>query len=301
MTNKEKRILAETYLGEINWTNDTEGYCECPGKEKHTTPNGPKDCIIYLDKVPTVYCFHQSCQNDVDEYSAPLRKLIPIEQENNKPFNKAKWKKELKRSAEISALANITKKRLLAEPLPDKKILVQTLSPRESREHFFSLFGKEDILWIGETNHSNWCGRGHFLPRSEWESRRNILWSYTCTGTFKPTHHFRRSLLNILDQKYKAIEFDYLDPEPIVNQLLGLNFFQDLVNTYDLMTRMVVDTGNKSLHFWVDNNPKIFNKEFELFLKILGADVRTLQPSQPVRFPGVVRKETGKQQTVIVL
>jgi hypothetical protein len=64
---------------------------------------------------------------------------------------------------------------------------------------------------------------------------------------------------------------------------------------------MVVDTGNKSLHFWVDNDLRIFNKEFRLFLKTLGADIRLLQPAQPVRFPGVIRKETGKPQAVITL
>lgn len=54
--------IAESVLGNIAWKSQFEGYCDCPGKIKHTTRDAEKDCHVYLDKVPTVFCFHRRCR-----------------------------------------------------------------------------------------------------------------------------------------------------------------------------------------------------------------------------------------------
>jgi hypothetical protein len=41
--NARQRIAVDL-LGPIDWQNETEGFCTCPGKERHTTGNGAKDC-----------------------------------------------------------------------------------------------------------------------------------------------------------------------------------------------------------------------------------------------------------------
>ena len=301
MTLQERQELAENYLGLVDWQESgTEGYCRCPGQAKHTTPNGPKDCIVYVTGAPTVHCFHRSCQDDTDEYSAPLRKVLPIDKDpGEKPFNKSEWKKRAARNAEIKGLAAATSERLLRSERSQR--LPSALSSQKSWEFFLDLFKLQDILWIGERNHSGWYGRGHFKTMEEWAFSRWDDWPFTCAGTFKSNHHYHRSKLHILTQPYTVIEFDHLDPDPETNKGLGLNFFLDLVETYHLVLRMAVDTGGKSLHFWVDNDPTIFDEEFVIFLRALGADIRLLQLAQPVRCPGIIRPETGKQQAVLVL
>ena len=140
MTLQERQELAENYLGLVDWQESgTEGYCRCPGQAKHTTPNGPKDCIVYVTGVPTVHCFHRSCQDDTDEYSAPLRKVLPIDKDpGEKPFNKSEWKKRAARNAEIKGLAAATSERLLRSERSQNVFLV--LWVRKSHGNFFWIF-----------------------------------------------------------------------------------------------------------------------------------------------------------------
>src|SRR5262249_6019166 len=57
----ERRRIAVEFLGQIQWSSDTSGYCTCPGKHLHTSCDGVRDCEIHLDGVPTLHCFHNSC------------------------------------------------------------------------------------------------------------------------------------------------------------------------------------------------------------------------------------------------
>jgi hypothetical protein len=68
--------IAASVLGEIEWASDVLGYCECPGKKSHTSKDGGKDCVLYLDRVPTVSCFHGSCKAAVDAANKRLRAAI---------------------------------------------------------------------------------------------------------------------------------------------------------------------------------------------------------------------------------
>jgi len=63
-------------LGPIDWCSATMGHCECPGKSSHGSKNGAKDCTLYLDRVPTVTCFHASCKSAVDAANKRLRAAI---------------------------------------------------------------------------------------------------------------------------------------------------------------------------------------------------------------------------------
>jgi len=299
MTFAEKAAIVETYLGPIDWIDETRGRCECPGKAKHTTPNGERDCLVYLDRVPTVFCFHSSCEGDVAEYSCPLRQLIPIEE--NKSFSRSEWKRKTARENEILGVAAETKKRLLAQRFPSASALNNRLSPKLSRDAFFDLFCLSDLLWIGQVTHSGPFGRDHFHSMEFWRKQR-YLWPISCAGTFKPDHDGHRSKFNILEQKYYVIEFDHLSLDREKNRLLGLTFFLDLKDTFELDHRLTVDTGGKSPHFWVaNNNPEVWNDDLFRFLIALGADKAGLQLAQPVRFPGVFRTETQRPQAVVIL
>ena len=70
-----QRIAAEI-LGSIDWQSETSGVITCPGKHLHTTGDGVRDCMIDLDQVPTVHCFHNSCRGILDGVNHELRSRI---------------------------------------------------------------------------------------------------------------------------------------------------------------------------------------------------------------------------------
>jgi hypothetical protein len=91
-----RQSIAVDLLGAIDWQNETEGFCSCPGKERHTTGNGTKDCKVYLDGPPSLHCVHNSCRMVVDAMEHALRSQI----------GKAEWKPSPKISTSREATAN---------------------------------------------------------------------------------------------------------------------------------------------------------------------------------------------------
>lgn len=85
-----RQSLAERLLGSIRWLNAARGFCPCPGKAQHTTPNGRKDCEVLLDgEVPTIHCLHNSCRKEVDAMNARLRgKITAAEVGKDPPINR---------------------------------------------------------------------------------------------------------------------------------------------------------------------------------------------------------------------
>jgi hypothetical protein len=72
---KQREIAAEIF-GDIDWHNAAEGFCTCPGQHLHTTSEGERDCKVFLDQVPTVYCFHDHCRDIVEKVNCELRSRI---------------------------------------------------------------------------------------------------------------------------------------------------------------------------------------------------------------------------------
>jgi len=75
---EERRKIAVDLLGEIDWATSTQGFCQCPGIEAHTTANQPRDCWIYLDGVATVSCFHDHCRSSVADTNRRIRAKIDL-------------------------------------------------------------------------------------------------------------------------------------------------------------------------------------------------------------------------------
>lgn len=78
----ERQRIAEEILGPIRWEDATTGFCECPGKARHTNSDGEKDCKVWLGTVPTLKCMHTSCAGIVDGVNHELRSRVA----------KAEWK-----------------------------------------------------------------------------------------------------------------------------------------------------------------------------------------------------------------
>jgi hypothetical protein len=73
--NARQRIAVDL-VGPIDWQSETEGFCTCPGKDRHTTGNGTKDCKVYLDGPPSLHCVHNSCRAIVDAVEHSLRSQV---------------------------------------------------------------------------------------------------------------------------------------------------------------------------------------------------------------------------------
>lgn len=76
-TNVElRRGITEGLFGDVAWNTPTSGYVTCPGQHLHTSADGERDCEVYLDNVPTLHCFHESCLGIVAGVNHELRSRI---------------------------------------------------------------------------------------------------------------------------------------------------------------------------------------------------------------------------------
>ena len=79
-----RRRIAVELVGAIEWDADARGFCTCPGQHLHTTGNGPRDCEIHIESVPTIHCFHGSCGGIVAGVNHELRRRIGKNGENKR-------------------------------------------------------------------------------------------------------------------------------------------------------------------------------------------------------------------------
>ena len=80
--------IAEELLG----TKLVDGiYAPCPGRERHTKADGPKDFRVVLDGAPTGYCFHGSCSDDVAAFNKELRRRIWFAEQGERPAPRGSW------------------------------------------------------------------------------------------------------------------------------------------------------------------------------------------------------------------
>jgi hypothetical protein len=80
-----RRRVAEELLREINWNGDNSGYCTCPAQHLHTSGDGDRDCEVYLDRVPTIHCFHESCNGVIAGVNHELQSRIRKTEGVSKP------------------------------------------------------------------------------------------------------------------------------------------------------------------------------------------------------------------------
>jgi hypothetical protein len=73
----EMRSIADALFA-VTWSDDANGFLQCPGQEHHTKGDGSRDCKISLagGKPPTIYCFHASCVTEVDAACHKLRSAL---------------------------------------------------------------------------------------------------------------------------------------------------------------------------------------------------------------------------------
>jgi hypothetical protein len=295
-----KRIV-ERHLTGVRWEGEV-GFAECPGVLEHTHPNQPRDCKIYVaGTTVTVHCFHESCAELITSLNRLIRsELAGLPGE----LTKAERREYARTAEDISLEAQKVSKgleKIYAAYWRGPELLARALtSPQESQAYFWGLFADTDILWVGDVHHSGFInGPGHFRSVAHWKTVPRY-WEYTATGIFNSEGNVWRAKRMVIRQPYLVIEFDHLDPDPLTNQLKSCAIYFYLAETFGLEGKIAILSGKKSVHFWVRNTP-LFDDNFLLFLKNLGADSALFRAYQPVRFPGVIRADTNKPQSLIIL
>jgi hypothetical protein len=312
--------IAETVLGDdVDWVDDATGYLECPGIELHSAPDGPRDCRVRLDGVPTVFCFHQGCSDAIAEANRELRSAIgraeagPSYQQQQGIRNRVQagqtlppagalsgkaLEKELAANDVLRARASLP---LLIERFDTPPTRWAALSPtrvdRDPRHHWRQLLGlyhEDDHLWIGREVYDSSATDVEkvrfFRPVAEWLQRATAPGKFTCPSTFQPGVHSRSNEF-VAQRPFLVCESDVLRKREIGAVFQWMRTF--------MLLRAIVDTAGKSLHGWFDFPDADTFRELQIILPALGLDPALFKASQPCRLPGALRE--GRFQTLLFL
>jgi len=132
--------------------------------------------------------------------------------------------------------------------------------------------------------------------RSDWVYEGLSDYQYICPNPLKGRDR-GRCLDNIKSRKFVVFESDH--PNIAGNWDIQAGLIDRLAK--DMPLRMIVWSGNKSLHAWFQVEGKEERKVYK-FLNLatmLGADSASLRPSQLVRMPWGKRTDNNKVQKVI--
>ena len=304
--------IAQSLLGDI-LVHPSGLHCKCPGLSNHSNPTRERDCRVYLDRVPTIRCLHNSCAGAVAEANHALRSAIgkaesgryvptPVYRKSDEQTLKELEQKEAARLAE-KARANLPKI-LAAYPWPPEQIFSDSPDrladdPRHDWRLLLSLFRKEENLWIGEKTQSGSRRFAHlFRTAAEWlESERCPAGPFILPATLKPGVH-SRTKEDIATLPFLVVESDDLDKES-----MGA-VFRWLREAGGLTLHAVVDTGGKSLHGWFSRPDAKTLRELTAVLPAMQCDGAVLRETQPVRLPGCLRpdsKRPGKRMQQALL
>jgi hypothetical protein len=297
-----KRQITEAQLGAIVWTEPDRGYCNCPGMEKHTSGNGPRDCLAIVSGVPTLTCFHQNCRLDVERVNHGLRRAIAKADVQTPAYmslpvaDQRRRAQEAKR--ELAAKARNWLPGILAGhnwPLEAMREQSPTNLPADPATHWrllLGLFGPGDLVWIGrdvyQSGHQR--NRQSFRRAEDWLKCSEAPGLFTCPSVFN-LGTFSRCNQEVITRSFLVVESDTLDRDQIGAVFCWLRQY--------IRLRAVVDTAGKSLHGWFDfPDPELF-EQLRVVLPQLGCDPAMFKASQPCRLPGALRD--GNYQRILWL
>jgi hypothetical protein len=298
--------IAEKQLGEITWVSPAEGYCECPGKDRHTSKDGGKDCVVYLDRIPTLHCLHASCAPAIEEANRKLRAAILNGSKDNDgkprrltPEDKAELKEREGRERLRQRAAKSLPQVLANHQWTYDQIIAD--SPvqlaGDERDHWRLLLKKfkpDDVIWIGDKFDSGKPEHAkYFKSAADWLKEPSVSAPLICPATFK-NNSTARSNENVLVRRFLVVESDTLAKDQVG---AVFKWLRDRVGL-DLVA--IVDTAGKSLHGWFRFPQHEFEvDELKLVLPALQCDPKLFTPSQPVRLPGALRD--WKRQKLVYL
>lgn len=314
-SNPTTHEIVERYLPQVEWTSEIRGRAPCPGKHKHTTKSHRNDCWVFINGTPTVSCLHDNCREEVAAVNSNIRSAWSLFQPplDEAAMSEAREKAAQRHSTEAKAKAS------LPEILKQFKwdILDIEISSKfrgayngQSTDIFLEkMFEAEDVLWIGDPeNTGQERYASHFKKREDWTTNFDawVYGNYTCASTFKPGTYSRANA-NVLTTPYLITEGDNVlgivpetDEQKLANKNASGAVARWLQEKVGLTLRAVVDSGNKSLHFWWEMPKKETFEELRIILPCLGFDRAMFKPSQPARLAGVIR-DNGNEQKLLYI
>lgn len=297
-----RQSVAEAILGEIQWEDATTGFCRCPGIDLHSTANGEKDCKVYLDGAPTVFCIHSSCNAAIEETNRRLRSeigkaertgdnpapYVPTEAERER-HEQARQERKLAERAALHRESLLKRFAITPRDLWDQspcKMPADEIPDSELWRLPLSLFEPDDLVWIGDKlDTGKPKHQAHFRAANEWLSGTDHPGPRICPSTFK-AGSYSRSNEHVMHRRFIVIESDVLSWR---DQCALLNLVRQTTRL-----RMVIHTGGKSLHGWFDTPPPDELRKLEVTLTKLGVDPACFRPAQPFRMPMVAHDKTGR-------
>jgi len=285
--------VAQTLLGPLSFKG-TAADLECPGKAMHSVKD-KRLARVYLDGSPTISCFHASCEQRLESINQQLRSEIYKAERaaNGQPRTFVKW---FPRTADM-ALEPLAQKywRAMGQellraartmcPLSPADLWEQSpLRPPENLDDHFRLFMERlwdpmDRIWCGNIFDSGkLCHAANFLHAAEWLKKGRAPGPLTTGWTFLP-QSVSRCKEAAFERKYLVLESDKLSQEDCIS------VFWWLREKMQLRLRMVVHSGNRSIHGWFEL-PHHQLPQLEACLPEAGFDPKLFTPSQPCRLPG---------------
>lgn len=326
-----RQRIATVLLGEI----DENGFCACPGADRHTGRTARKDCRVTLEGVPTVFCLHSSCLADVEETNHQLRSRIGKAEaggriEPTPPEERAARERRAREKAAQEA-TELAQREQAAAILPcilegwgwdttamwgDSSASLEWHDGPEWKLFLAGLFRFEDVVWLGDTFHTGKPEHArHFRTVWDWLKLEIPPGPLICPATFT-AGAFSRCEASINARPYVVLEGDAVlpeiaakaargealsEPEKYRNQAACGAVLHWLNSNTGLELRAVVDSGSKSLHGWFDCPDAGELETLKRLIPALGMDPATLRPAQPVRLPGVMRPGARRWQRLLFL
>jgi len=297
----DPRKVAEHELGPVDWQEGgTWGYCKCPGAHLHNKPTRHRDCRVYMDGAPRIYCLHSSCSRTLmtaaDELRGSVRALCP---EGSLPPRSLPTPEELERrrskNAALAAALSITEDwakdwSQWRWPLED----LYRSNPRQGAtqtDFFREMWSPSDVVWVGEAHHSGPPYYKRWMTADDWAHMPDPLperfGHFICPSTFQPGAMHRRKE-HLLSCPFVIAEADSLSEDPVENLSRNLAAIRFLRDRAGWNLRAVIFSGSKSYHGWFDL-PAGGHDHAVPLLKAIGCDPAAARPTQPVRRPGAMR------------
>lgn len=300
-----RKQIAESILPGVVWQTESIGISECPGKHLHSKGSSKRDCRVYLEGAPTIFCFHQSCSGMLEDLNYKLRfEIGKVESGGEfKPMElnqaeRAKIDNDMAAKRSIESIRENAPEWLnfIIENFKWDLNSIMDSSPvripkdqKDVWKLFTCLFSDDWPIWNGNVKDT---GQPHhktnFRIAGFWDKP---LGNFTCASMFKEGS-YSRSNENVVLTPFLVVESDELKRD----QFLSLIQFLRGI----LRLRAVISTGGKSLHAWFDMPESGMLEMLKIILPSWKCDRAMFIPSQPVRLPGVVR-ENGVMQKLLWL
>lgn len=281
----------------------------CPGACRHTTQEGPKDCVVYDNgSVLRATCFHTSCRDEIDALNRRFyrlrRRLSQAASgcEAITSYQRSTWHEKQKKRKGLEQRAADIRPHILekyhwpADSIAAASPVAINLPVERQHRYIFDLFNDDDVLWCAPSvkcTGARWHDK-YFHKAARWAREYKCPGAFICPNTFE-AGTFSRSDANIARRRFLVVESDTLSRDQV-----GA-VFKWMIVCLGMSLRAVVNTGGRSLHAWFTYPSEGLPEKLRIILEGLGCEPAMFRPAQPCRLPGVRRPDTGCWQELLYL